>query len=313
MLVGMTRPSLLFPALAIATLLAAAPAATAATTPVASPANVDIEFDPPANHGLRAHVENHREEILLVVERKGRSVEYVVPGEVTETGLKAQFGKLGVIEVAFTPTETRRVKPPKECKGEPSTLSEGLFVGTIRFRGERDYVRIEATQAEGTMEISREPEWRCSSDDKPVPPPSAQPSSTLIPSERAKPEREQASLFVAKRDCACFFAAFTGRSEIEGEVDDFVAFVGARFEERERMEITRGLSVLANPGSFVFDHDAGTARVDPPRPFTGTATYERRPGRDLWRSTLRVPLLGAPPLQIRGKEVVAGLVREPGR
>ncbi|HKO37634.1 MAG TPA: hypothetical protein VJU14_04630 [Solirubrobacterales bacterium] len=307
----MTRLQALVPALAIAALLAAAPAATAATTPVASPANVDIEFDPPANHGLSAHVENHREEIMLVVERKARSVEYVVPGEVTETGLKAQFGKLGVIEVAFTPTKTRRVKPPKECKGEPSTLSEGLFVGTIRFRGERDYVRIEATRAEGTMEISREPEWRCSSDDKPVPPPSAQPSSTLIPSERAKPKREQASLFVAKGGCACFFAAFTGRSEIEGDVDEFVAFIGVKIEEREKMEITRGLSVLARPSRFVFDHDAGTARIDPPRPFTGTATYKRRPDRDLWRSTLRVPLLGAPPLHIRGRKVIASLVREP--
>lgn len=302
---------MLVPALAIVALLAAAPAATAVSAPIGSRANIDVEFDLPANNGLQAHVENHREEILLYIERKGRSVEYEVPGEVTETGLKAQFGKLGVIEVAFTPTETRTSKPPKECKGEPSTSSEGLFAGTIRFRGERDYVRIEATQAEGTMEISREPEWRCSSDDKPVSPPTVQPSSVFVPSERAKPKREQASLFVAKRDCACFFAAFTGRSEIEGDVDDFVAFVGVKLEEREKMEITRGLSAMARPGRFAFDHDAGTARIDPPQPFTGTATYERRPGRDLWRSTLRVPLLGAPPLHIRGKKVIASLIPEP--
>lgn len=311
MLIGMTRPSLLVPTLAIVALLAAAPAAPAATVPAASPANIDVEFDLPANNGLDAHVENHREAVLLEVERKGRIVEYEVPGEVTEAGLKAQFGKLGVIEVAFTPTETRKSKPPKGCKGEPSTSSEGLFVGTIRFRGERNYVRIEATQAEGTMEISREPEWRCAGDNKPVPPPSAQPSSTPTPGERAKPKRKQASLFVGKRGCSCFFAAFTGRYENEGDVEDFVAFVGARIEKREKMEISRGLSVLARPGRFVFDHDAGTARIDPPRPFTGTATYKRRPGRDLWRSTLRVPLLGAPPLHIRGRKVVAGLVREP--
>ncbi|HST68731.1 MAG TPA: hypothetical protein VLI94_03625 [Solirubrobacterales bacterium] len=303
----MTRLQMLVPALAIVALLVAAPAAPSATTPVASPANIDIEFDLPANNGFRAHVENRSEGIALAIERKGRIVEYEVPAEVTETGLKAQFGKLGVIEVAFTPTKTRTFKPPKGCKGEPSTFSEGLFVGTIRFRGERDYVRIEATQAEGTMEISRQPEWRCSSGYKPVPPPIPQPSSAPIPSERAKPKREQASLIVTKRDCACFFAALPVRAEDK----EWVAFVGVKFEKREKMEITRGISVLARPGRFVFDHDAGTASIDPPRPFTGTATYKRRPGRDLWRSTLRVPLFGAPPLHIRGKKVVANLVREP--
>jgi hypothetical protein len=302
---------MLVPALAIAALLAATPSATAATAPVASPANIDAEFDLPANNGLRASVANHGEEIVLEVERKGRIVEYEVSGEVTEAGLKARFGKLGTIEVAFTPTETRTSKPPKECKGEPSTFSEGLFVGTIRFRGERDYVRIEVTQAEGTMEISREAEWRCSSDDKPVSPPSAQPSSAPILSERPKAKREQASLIVAQRGCVCFFGAITGRSEIEGEVDEFVAFVGVRYEKREKMEISRGLSVMARPGRFVFDLDDGTASVDPPRPFTGNATYERRPGRDLWRSTIRVPLLGAPPLQIRGGNSTARLIREP--
>jgi hypothetical protein len=306
MLAGVTRSRMLAPALAIIALLAAAPATPAATAPAVSTANIDAEFDLPANHGLRASVVNHGEEIVLELQRNGHSVVYQVPGEVTETGLKARFGKLGAIEVAFTPTETSKLEPPKGCKGEPSTLSEGLFTGTIRFRGERNYVRIEATQAEGTMEISREPEWRCPKGDRPVRAPSAQPSSSLLFGELPKRKREPASLIVAHRGCVCFFGAITVRDE-SGES---VAFLGVRFEEREKMEIIRGLSVLARPGRFVFDLDDGTARVDPPRPFTGTATYERRPGRDLWRSTLRVPFLGAPPLQVRGKKVLAKLIDE---
>jgi hypothetical protein len=305
MLIGVTRPRMLVPALAIAALLAAAPPAPAAIAPLPPSANIDVEIDLPANNGLRASVANDGEEIALELQRGGYSVIYEVPGEVTETGLKARFGKLGEIEAAFTPTETSKSKPPKGCKGEPSTFSEGLFTGTIRFRGERNYVRIEATQAEGTMEISREPEWRCSSDGRPARPPSAQRSSAPFAGELPKPKREAASLIVAKRGCVCFFGALTVRDE-SGES---VAFIGARYEERERMEIGRGLSVLARPGRFLFDLDDGTATVDPPRPFTGTATYERRPGRDLWQSTIRVPLLGAPPLQVRGNST-AKLVHE---
>jgi hypothetical protein len=306
MLAAVTRLPMLVPAFAIVALLGAAPAAPAATAPVVSPANIDAEFDLPANNGLRASVVNHGEEIVLELERSGHSVAYEVPGEITETGLKAQFGKLGAIEVAFTPTETSMDKPPKGCEGEPSTFSEGLFTGTIRFRGERNYVRIEATQAEGTMEISREREWRCSSDDKPLSPPSTQPSSAPFAGQLAKAKREPASLIVAKHGCVCFFGALTVRDE-SGES---VAFLGVRFEERGKMEITRGLSVLARPGRFTFDLDDGTATIDPPRPFTGTATYERRPGRDLWRSNLRAPLLGAPPLRIRGGNSAAKLIDE---
>jgi hypothetical protein len=290
----MTRLQMLVPALVIAALLTAAPAAPAAT---GSAANIDVKLDLPANHGFDADIEI-RDGIMLEIERKGRSVTYEVPGEVTDAGLKAQFGKLGLIDVAFTPIETRTFKPPKGCKGEPSTFSEGLFIGTIRFRGERNYVRIEATQAEGTMEIPRGSEWRCSRGDKPVRPPISQPEA----------KREQGILIVRKRGCVCFFAAVTG-THLNG--NEWVAFGGVKFEEREKMRITRGLSVMARPGRFVFDHDDGSARVDPPRPFTGTATYARRPGRDRWRSTIRVPLLGAPPLQIRPNNSSARLVREP--
>jgi hypothetical protein len=302
MLDRMIRSRMLVPALAVIALLVAAPAA-----PAASPANIDVEFDLPANSGLRAHVETHSEGIELEIESKDQAVEYEVPGEVTEAGLKAQFGKLGVIDVAFTPTRTRTFEPPKDCKGEPSTFSDGVFAGTIRFRGERGYVRIEATEAKGTMEISREPEWRCPGEDKPIRPPTVQSSSAPVSDERPKARREQGTLIAAKRGCTCFFAAYTA---IDDNGNDWVAFVGVKFEKREGMEITRGAVAKARPDSFVFDHDAGTARVDPPQPFNGTATYKRRKGRDLWRSTLRVPLLGAPPLHVRGKGSVAALVRE---
>ena len=56
MLVWMTRPLLLVPALAIIALLAAVPVAPAATAPVISSANIEAEFDLPANNGLRASV-----------------------------------------------------------------------------------------------------------------------------------------------------------------------------------------------------------------------------------------------------------------
>ena len=164
----MIRSSLLVPTLAIAALLMAAPvAASPAADRVTHFASVDIELSLPADHGLHAHVANY-ERITLEIERKGRLVTYEVPGEVTETGLKAQFGELGLIDVTFEPTKTRTDEPPKGCKGRPSTLSEGLFVGTIKFTGEREYVRIETTQAKGRLNVWRESEWRCPRHRRPI-------------------------------------------------------------------------------------------------------------------------------------------------
>jgi hypothetical protein len=304
---GAIRSSLLVPALAIAALLVAAPVAASPAAKSATPsAGVDIQLVLPADHGLRATVANH-EQITLEIERKGRLVTYEVPGEVTETGLKAQFGDLGLIDVTFEPTKTRTDEPPKGCKGRPSTLSEGLFVGTIEFTGEREYVRIETTQAKGRLNVWRESEWRCPRHRRPMRTHGTPRLPTPRPRQRSEVEKEPATLAVASRRCSCFFAAVAERDR-RGRGPS--AFFGAQFEEREGMEISRVTSVEAGASAFVFDHAAGTAKVRPPQPFSGNGTFKRRPhGRDLWRSTIQVPLLGADPLRLGAAGFRARLVR----
>jgi len=159
-LTEVSRPWLFISALCVA-LLAAAPAAAASTNPDERPATVKIPLV--ANHGFHARVETEADdEIALKIHRKGRLAIYALRAGATEASLKARFGKLGMIDVAFKPTKTlRTVEPPKGCKGEPSTNREGLFVGTIKFVGERRYARIEAARAKGRMWVNRESEWEC--------------------------------------------------------------------------------------------------------------------------------------------------------
>jgi hypothetical protein len=305
----MTRPPLLVPALAIAALLAAAPVAASPTAEPEAPI-ISIDFKLAASNGLHAHVEafNAGGAILEIIARGGRSASYGVEGEITEAGLKAQFGALGLIEVAFTPTKTlETIKPAKGCKGEPSTSREGLFVGTIEFTGEREYVRVEATQAKGTMEVERGSEWQC--------PPwhelLARPSSSPRPSARSsrrqsKAKKGWATLLAKSHRCRCSFGVIAFRNR-KGR--GLTIFGGEKREEREGMEIVRQAAANARPSAFVFDHAAGTARVNPPPPFSGSGFFKRRPHRrDLWRSTIQVPLLGADPLSIRGRDFRARLI-----
>jgi len=294
----MRRPLLVTLAIAIALLFVAAPA------PAASPQTgtiVKVELGLKASTGLRAQLETSDDEtVTLELRRKDRLVSYAVKGAVTEEGLKVRFGRLGLIDVAFTPTRTLSSTEPSEgCTGEPRTLREGTFTGTIDFTGERNYVRIESPQVEGSMSVISQ--WQCAEEPTPL----ARTARPLALSSRG--EEKAASLVAFGRRCNCYFAA--GVHFGKGKARS--VFYGLKAERHEGMEIVRGTVAHAGASAFAFDHAAGTAIVRPPRPFRGQAAFKRRPGdRPLWRSTLRMPFLGAASINPHGADFRVSL--DPG-
>jgi hypothetical protein len=264
--------------------------------PAASPETgtiVSIELDLKANHGLRAHLATSDDEtVTLVLEREGSLASYEVQGEVSETGLKARFGRLGLIDVAFTPTTTLSSTDPSEgCEGAPRTVREGVFTGTIDFSGERGYVQIEGPQAEGSMSVIAQ--WQCPAlEETPTDEAIAQ---RLTRKPRTK--RKAVTLYAGIRHCSCLFAAGVHHGKKRGRS----VFYGEKQEDREGMKIIRVTFASAAASAFAFDYEAGTATLRPPRPFSGHATFRRRShAPDLWRSTIRAPLLGAYPLRLGG-------------
>ncbi len=301
----MTRLSPLVPALAALALLVPAPVATAAVDSVTT----DLEL--PTNNNLVAHLDVFNDEFDLEIGRKDQSsyASYEVDGEATEAGLKARFGQLGVIDMAFRPTEVELERPPKGCTGPPSKFSDGVLTGTISFTGEREFVRIEVSEIEARLENWRESEWRCPSHRRRahrVRRPRSLPFSPR-PSDNGKTVGE-ATLTALKRRCRCVFVGYSFPNESRKTSS---GFFGARFEKREGMEITRATGSSAPASAFTFNHKAGTATVRPRPPLLGYGHFERRPhGRDLWRSTIRVPLLGDDPIDMRDGGYRAKLVNE---
>jgi len=285
----MRRLSLLASATAIVLLLVAAPASAASPK---TGTIVSVELGLQASNGLRAQLETTDDKtVRLELRGKDQLVSYEVKGKVTQQGLKARFGRLGLIDVAFTPTGTLSSTEPSEgCTGEPRTLREGTFTGTIDFTGERDYVRIEG-QAEGSMSVI--PEWQCPASEESMPFVGA--SGPLALSSRKKVE--SATLYAASRRCSCLFAAAVHRRYRGGRS----IFYLTREDRHEGMEIHRATLAKGGPTDFDFDHAAGTATVHPPPPFSGHASFRDRPhGRDLWRSTIRAPLLGVGSVSLFG-------------
>jgi hypothetical protein len=302
----MPSPSRLVLAAVLATSLAIFPGGAIA----ASETVVQVELDLPTNNGLHAHLETSEDEdvTLQIWRRKhgvAEEVVYEVPGEVDETGLKVRFGRLGSIDVAFTPTVTldeTEVSPG--CTGAPRTLREGVFAGTIAFAGERGYVRIGAPQAEGSMSVL--PHWNCPEEEG-LEPSEAVPGVPQLSARSRRVQRESASLVAGSRNCSCFFAAGVHHRHSGGRS----LFYGLEYEERERMEIVRTTQTSGPASAFDFDHEVGTATLDPPGPIGGHATLKIRDDEhQLWRSTIRVPLLGAAPMRTDGPGYGAGLYPE---
>jgi hypothetical protein len=293
----------------LAVLLAIFPAGAAGAASE-SETVVRVELDLPASNGLRAHLETSEDEdVTLLIERRkhgvAKGVVYEVPGQVDETGLRVRFGRLGLIDVDFTPTVTldaTEVSPG--CTGAPRTLREGVFTGTIAFAGERGYVRIEAPQAEGSMSVF--PHWQCPEEDE-LNPFELIPGVPQLRNRPAGGERESASLYALGRGCSCFFGAGVHHRHSGGRS----VFYGARFEHRERMEIGRVTTAVGPASAFDYSHKAGSATLDPPPPLKGRATFRTRDSkRTVWRSTIRVPLLGAAPLRTGARGFGAALVPE---
>lgn len=122
------------------------------------------------------------------------------------------------------------------------------------------------------------------------------------------PAEEEASLLVHTRRSLPIRSMLV----IEGEDRHrrLVAFSALEQERREGMRISRGAEAVAPARAFVRDLKAGTAHVDPPAPFTGSATFARRPGgHSVWRGSLRAPLFGGRPFRLAGRDFQAQLIK----
>jgi hypothetical protein len=294
--VAVRRVFLLLPVIAVATALLAALAGMASGAGPEQGTVVLVELDLEASNGLHAHLESSDDgTVTLGLRKEGQIAVYKVPGEATEGGLKARFGRLGLIDVTFTPTRTlNSTEPGDGCAGAPRTLREGVFAGTIDFTGERGFVRIEGPQATGSMSVISQ--WECPEAETTGP--FARISRFLAAASRDKKgQRESATLVAFRRGFSSYFAAGVAHRHSGGKS----IFLGAKIEGREGMSIWRATAVRGPASAFDFDHAAGTAALRPPAPFSGHASFAaRRHGRGRWRSTIRVPLLGAKPIDTGG-------------
>jgi hypothetical protein len=238
-----------------------------------------------ANNGLSAKLEADDDEIELKVSKRGQQAVYFAQGEVTAERIAVKFGSFGEFVVDYQPFRTLSTREPgRHCEGEPITTTEGYFRGTLRFRGERNYVHIEAARVKGTLVLS--PKWSCDY------------GSAGVSWARGREGDDKATLTASSQRDSIRFAAIGSRKEDERP---YTYFFAASQEVREGTGISRFTYAGRRTAGFEFDNRRGTAAVDPPAPFAGSARYLRRPdARNGWSGSLTAPLLGLGRVRLAG-------------
>lgn len=236
------------------------------------------------SNGYSIDVQAIGPKVSLGAHGKRGGASYEVPqGGVTPDRIEAQFGDLGRVAVEFRASRTIREEPPRGCRGAALVTRFGIFVGTIEFTGEGGYTKVIATQAKGRTEVTEVlPGRECVSRRR---------ESSL---SRKPPETEEKTLLIAETNKASarhvYFQA--ERTPNPGKPDQTILLAGLK-ERQGNMRILRSGYAPARVGAFDFDHELGSATVDPPRPFAGTATLQRRRrGKAQWTGSLTVSVPG---------------------
>lgn len=274
-------------------ILAASLVALLAAVPVASAAEASIRDAKFELHegGFLVAVKSEigEEKIVLSLYRRGEVAVYETGAEFTDDSVKARFGQLGELDYTFTP-----VKGARRC-GE---IAEGTFEGTFAFTGENGYVKFEADRASGTY---LDEATSCKKGRR------AAAGSRAAATANRGPAEDEAALLVHSR------LPLPIRSMLVFEIEEkhrHRAFFSAFNQEKaEGMLIARGAQVAAPRRDFTWNLKTGTAHIAPPAPFTGSATFERRPGgHSVWRGSLRAPMLGGQPFRLAGGDFQAQLI-----
>ena len=274
--------------------------ATALLAVAAAPASArngfDLSFHVAASNGYEVTVGGYGTTAFVNVARpphshprKAEWSTYVARGKVSSTAIDADFGNLGSVAMRFRRSgKTVLGKRHDDCIGpDRYTIRPGVFVGSVRFRGEGGYVSANVHRVKGKEVTPRQLFCRDIFLEQ------IEGGRENARGERAKVTRFQAQMRSGLT--ATIFSATEGHGKAVflAEIEQSIGSVG----------VLRGALVHASPATFAFDSALSFAGVTPPAPFSGSASFQHGPGgRKEWAGSLAVSFPGALDVPLTGPQ-----------
>lgn len=197
--------------------------------------------------------------------------------------MRAHLPGVGRIDLRFHERSRSREGSPGDCEGLGPLVRRGIFRGRIKMTGERGYTHVDARAVRG--KIVDEPRLVCRRAGRART--SAEDREELL---RAAVPRGQGSLE--------FFA-----NEWASKFDPFPVIFAARLSrQRGRMFLINAVyGFTEDSGALALGRPPRSGSVAPPKPFTGTATFQREPGGTFtWLGDLAAELPGVGPVKLAG-------------
>jgi hypothetical protein len=218
----------------------------------------------------------------------------VSTGYFNGSSLDVRVGRLGRFLAHFVPTSTKSEGDNGECRGNPPTIEQGHFVGSLDFRGERGYTSAHTHRALGT--VTRIASARC-----------------VVRSPRFRPGDEFRLVAGDKKADTILQAS---REEVSsGSKVTPTSFLASVASKSGNLAVVHSAFVLdfhAHPGATFrtpnLAEPLAEATLQPPAPFSGSAIF-RLEGmrRATWTGDLTVELPGLGRVPLVNDGVQAGL------
>ena len=244
------------------------------------------QFTVNGTQGFRITVERTGRRVELVASNGNSAATYIVHSPATpDADINARFPGVGLVSTHFKPSGST-TRTPAICGGGPSTRQDGVFRGTIKFRGERGFTRADVGSARGFF--FREPKESCKGKEH-----TGQNSNPVY------------SLAASTKVSGGLLAFGASKSPPGSEFAGSTSYFAVELKHRHGMSSSRFAAASSRSGTgFEMSGPANrpeAATISPPAPFSGTASISTRPDAGPeWVGDLAVELPGAGTVRLAG-------------
>jgi hypothetical protein len=264
---------------------------------------VEPRFEFMGSHGYRLLISARAATVTIGVTHRsstphaGSSTTYVARGSVGPHGIHANFHQFGRVNVRFHPTAKAVRGLPPDCFGGTTGAATipGFFTGTVSFHGQHNYTVAHATRIRG--EVVLPPTEQCPLVAGGANPLTEDPAAELPP---AKTRMALSALDKSGTGGLLFVARRAGKT----------GFFAERFGTIGQIGLLSYDYALGPKSSFTSDPQVSFGKVEPPKPFIGTATLQRGPhGKRAWTGDLEATFPGEETVPLTGTEFHTSLSR----
>jgi hypothetical protein len=218
--------------------------------------------------------------------------------------LDLRLGHEGAFRLHFVPHKVEEEPVLPGCKGDPSIVEKGVFVGSIRFHGKRGFTRVDARRIAGVVGKQGAQTCRSRKTGKNV-------QSVSLPSSQEGQDEGVLQLIAGTPSAHRRFDAIS--LETPGVVEPPSTIFEAAVSRNEGDLSVTSMAIVGSAPASTFDipdplHPFSAATVEPPAPFSGRASFElKTPTHGEFSGDLAVDLPGLGRVPLTGPGTAAGI------